>query len=115
MNLKTFTLVELCIVLSVIGILAIIIVPKITSTAKETNQKAHKFQRQFINTQLELYHFQNNTFPIPSGNLSAWTENFEDYFPQGVPTKDVYGYDWEINAHGQVNLDAMEAKHGKLE
>ncbi|MSR88674.1 MAG: hypothetical protein EXS67_03355 [Candidatus Margulisbacteria bacterium] len=115
MTKKNFTLVELCIVLSVIGILALIIVPKMASAATESKQKNHKSQRQFINAQLELYHFQNNTYPIPSGNLSTWSTHFEDYFPQGVPTKDVYGYDWEINAHGQVNLEAMEAKHGKLE
>ncbi|MBC8352935.1 MAG: type II secretion system protein [Planctomycetes bacterium] len=82
-----FSLLELLAVVTILGIIAVVVIPRIavsSSTAK-TNAQAQAVSE--INGALERYYFDNNSFP---GTLPVlWTATNPDgqrYFPDGTPT-----------------------------
>ena len=101
---------EMMIVVTIIGILASIVLPRFVATSKAADQSAHRAERQTINAQLELYFFQNSEFPV-SGNakLNVWDESKQSstYFPDGVPEKCNAGAEWKVNT-GRVVLTSHE-------
>jgi general secretion pathway protein G len=67
-----FTLVELLIVISVLGILAAIIVPMYTNASQKTRDSAVKTDLQKVRTQIEVYRSQHNDqLPAFTGESST--------------------------------------------
>lgn len=78
-NRRAFTLLELLVVVLIIGIIAMIVAPRVsvtTSTAEDAVQSHHLTQ---LNDLVELYHMDNESWPTALTDLSA-------YLPDGVPT-----------------------------
>lgn len=58
-NNKGFTLVEMLIVVTIIGILASIVLPRFSRNSQQAKHSAHKAQRMSINAQLTLWNFDH--------------------------------------------------------
>ncbi len=81
-NRKGFTLVELLIVVLILGALAAIAIPRITSSAYNAKANACAANMDTMNTQIELYAADNNgTYPA---DLEVITKS-TSYFPDGQP------------------------------
>lgn len=105
-----FTLMEMLIVVTIIGILAAIILPRFVTSSAAAKSSAYVAEKQTINSQLELFYFTVGAYPSAMTN-TAWTDaesgvNYTDYWPNGVPTSDVYGDPWDYDANlGRISED----------
>ena len=100
---KGFTLIELLIVVTILGILAAVILPRFTNSTANSMMRAHATEMQTINTQMELYAANNNidltqtalhlTTAASSnvagadsgfGNNTEWTNYFPDKATQAA-------------------------------
>jgi len=83
-----FTLIELLLVLVILGVLAAIVVPKLTGRTQEAKVTATKTQISSIKTALDLFEHDNGRFPSteeglgalvnnPGGNLTNWHKYME--------------------------------------
>ena len=92
---KGFTLIEILFVIVVIGILAAIVIPRLTETATTAREAACDANVSNVNTQVERWYFNNGSWP--ANDLSDIGAD-NDYFPDGVPTCPTTG-------GGSYNLD----------
>ena len=77
---KGFTLVELLIVVSILGVLATIALPRIMGRAKTAKINACKTNVALINSQLELYYQNKGEWPNFLTDLDD-----PNYFPDELP------------------------------
>jgi type II secretory pathway pseudopilin PulG len=91
------------IVVTIIGILASIVLPRFIATSSAADRAAHKADRGNLNKQLESYYFNTGSFAV-SGNLETWTSGYELYFPEGLPATCNKDVKWSIS-NGRVLLD----------
>lgn len=78
---KGLTLIELLIVVIILGALAAIAIPRITTSATTAKINACKTNVDTLNTVIEMYNVDNGSYP------SALTDVTSDvnYFPDGAP------------------------------
>lgn len=101
-NQDGFTLMEMLIVVTIIGILSAIILPRFITSSAAAKQSAYEAERQTINSQLELYYFHFGEYPSAMSNEGWGTgdENangridYQEFWPEGVPTADIYENPW---------------------
>ena len=97
-----FTLMEMLIVVTIIGVLAAIVLPRFVTSQAAARDAAYDAEKQTINSQVELYYFTNGVYPTAMTE-SEWsqhaTDGYLDYWPDGVPTSDVYGIAWVLDAN----------------
>lgn len=96
---KGFSLVELMVVLSVLGVLTIVIVPRVFGENDATKAAACHTYQGVIEIQAELW--MHNTGNWPSSNLADIGAS-TDYFPEGLPTCPVDGSAYTIDNTGRV-------------
>jgi prepilin-type N-terminal cleavage/methylation domain-containing protein len=78
-----FSLLELLAVVTILGIIAALIVPRIQSGADRTKESTCLHNRAEINITVERYYLHNNAWPANDlSDIGADT----DYFPDGLPT-----------------------------
>jgi len=70
-RLKGFTLIELLIVITIIGILAVALVPRITGGPAKARDASRKADLQQYATALEFYADDNSAYPNASGCLAT--------------------------------------------
>ncbi len=107
-----FTLMEMLIVVTIIGILSAIIIPRLQANINDTREARFDAERARINTQLELFNFLNNYYPLQMTN-EHWSNpesgcmcNYTYFFPEGVPTASVYGTPWNYdNILGRIPVE----------
>ncbi len=80
-NRKGLTLIELLIVVLILGALAAIAIPRITTSANTAKINACKTNVDTINTSIEMYYADTGSWPSSLTDVTADT----NYFPDGAP------------------------------
>ncbi|MEM9187400.1 MAG: prepilin-type N-terminal cleavage/methylation domain-containing protein [Planctomycetota bacterium] len=89
-----FTLMELLAVLAIIGIIATLTVPRVTTHIPVGEAAACHTNKAEIEVQAQLWKRVNGSFPSATLNSIG---NDLDYFPEGVPTCPVDGTAYTID------------------
>jgi prepilin-type N-terminal cleavage/methylation domain-containing protein len=92
---RGFSLLELLAVVTILGIIAAIIVPRVTTSSATAKTKVRDHHKATINAAVERYYIDNNVWP--ANNLSDIGGNV-NYFPGGIPTNPVDGTAYSLNA-----------------
>lgn len=105
-NSLGFTLMEMLIVVTIIGILAAIILPRFVTSSDSAKSAAKEAERQTINAQVELYQFQIGSYPTAMTE-AGWGGSSVSilYWPSGVPSADPFGVAWELDSTAHRILD----------
>jgi prepilin-type N-terminal cleavage/methylation domain-containing protein len=90
-----FSLLELLAVVTILGIIAAIIVPRVTVSSTTAKQKVRDHHKATINAAVERYYIDNEVWP--ANDLSDIGAN-ATYFPSGIPTNPVDGSAYSLNA-----------------
>ncbi|MEQ8846332.1 prepilin-type N-terminal cleavage/methylation domain-containing protein [Botrimarina sp.] len=90
---SAFSLMELLAVVTILGIIAAIIVPRVTTSSDAAKQKVDSHNRGTINSAIERYYIENGSWP--SANLTEL--DVPAYFPDGVPANPVDGSAYTMN------------------
>jgi type II secretion system protein G len=77
---KGFSLLELLAVVTILGIIAAIIVPRVTVSSDSAKDKVQAHQIATLNAAIERYYIDNNAWP------SALADLVPDFVPDGIPT-----------------------------
>jgi prepilin-type N-terminal cleavage/methylation domain-containing protein len=89
-----FSLLELLAVVTILGIIAAIIIPRVTISSDTAKQRVRDHHKATINAAVERYYIDNNAWP--AANLSDIGAD-TDYFPDGIPTNPVDGSAYSLN------------------
>jgi general secretion pathway protein G len=92
---KGFSLLELLAVVTILGIIAVVVVPRITVSAGTAKANADAQNKSEINSAVERWYFEKGTWP--ANNLSDIGAD-TNYFPNGIPTNPVNGASYTLNA-----------------
>jgi prepilin-type N-terminal cleavage/methylation domain-containing protein len=87
-----FSLLELLAVVTILGIIAVIVIPRVALSSAATKEKACFRNKAEINRAIERYYFNNGSWPA---NLSDI--NTPGDFPDGIPTCPTSGGAYTIN------------------
>jgi general secretion pathway protein G len=90
-----FSLLELLAVVTILGIIAAIIVPRVTVSSNTAKTKVRDHHKATINAAVERFYVDTNTWP--ANDLSDIAGNV-NYFPDGVPTNPVDNSAYSLNA-----------------
>ena len=90
-----FSLLELLAVVTILGIIAAIIVPRVTVSSDNAKQKVRDHHKATINAAVERYYV--NTGGWPANDLSDIGVDV-NYFPDGIPTNPVDSSSYTLNA-----------------
>lgn len=96
-----FTLLELLIVIVIIGILALLIIPNITSAPKKARDTQRKTDMRAIQKGLEEYFTSSNVYPATTGALTSGTTPIMKTVPvdpKGTTSPGVYVYNYTPSA-----------------
>ena len=94
LNKKAFTLVELLFVILIAGLLAGLLIPKLSNTSDAAKESVNKQNIAIINSQVERWYIEKGEFP---------EDDLSDigidplYFPEGIPTNPVDGSSYELD------------------
>ena len=114
-----FTLVEIMVVVVILGILAVLIVPRVLGRSDEARQAAAKHDIATIMQSLKLYHLDNGRYPTNDQGLQALVAkpssapvppNWKPYLDK-VP-KDPWGNTYEYlspGVHGEIDVFSLGA------
>ena len=94
LNASAFSLMELLAVIAIFGVLAVLIVPRLSNHQVTSNKAACYANQGDIELQVKLWKRTNGTYP--AANLSDIGAN-TTYFPSGVPVCPVDGTAYTIN------------------
>lgn len=92
-----FTLLELLIVIVIIGILALLIIPNITSAPKKARDTQRKTDTRAIQKGLEEYFTSNNAYPTTTAALSAGVTPIMKTVPTDPKNTGVYVYTYTFD------------------
>ena len=90
-----FSLLELLAVVTILGIIAAIIVPRVTVSSSNAKEKVRAHHKATINSAVERYYIDNNSWPADDLNDIAADTN---YFPDGLPVDPVSGSAYSLNS-----------------
>ncbi|QDU57122.1 competence type IV pilus major pilin ComGC [Aeoliella mucimassa] len=77
-----FSLMELLAVVTILGIIAAIVVPRVSVSSATAKQKVHEHNKATINSAVERYYIETGSWP--ADDLSDIGAN-TNYFPDGIP------------------------------
>ncbi|MEO0531421.1 MAG: prepilin-type N-terminal cleavage/methylation domain-containing protein [Planctomycetota bacterium] len=96
---RGFSLMELLAVVTILGIIAAIIVPRVTTSAETAKQKTCNHNCAHIASAVERYRQETDNWP--SANLVE-LDGVHDYFPDGIPTCPVSGNAYKLDTTGDL-------------
>jgi prepilin-type N-terminal cleavage/methylation domain-containing protein len=88
-----FSLLELLAVITIIGFLASVIIPRVTLSSNTAKEKTSFHNRSQINLEVESYAFKNRALPTSISDIDTL-----DVFPGGIPRCPVSGAPYTLNA-----------------
>lgn len=77
-----FSLMELLAVVTILGIIAAIIVPRVSVSSSTAKTKVDSHNRATINSAIERYYIEQGAWPASLAALG----NDTNYFPEGIPS-----------------------------
>ncbi len=92
---RGFSLLELLAVVTILGIIAAIIVPRVAVSSTTAKQKVRDHHKATINAAVERYYIDTGVWP--ANDLSDIAANV-NYFPSGIPTNPVDSSAYTLNA-----------------
>jgi len=75
-NKKGFTLIELLVVIAIIGLLSTLAVVALGSARKKANDSKRLADVKQVQTALELYYTDNNSYPTTTAQVNLGTGNY---------------------------------------
>jgi prepilin-type N-terminal cleavage/methylation domain-containing protein len=90
-----FSLMELLAVVTILGIIAAIIVPRVAVSSDTAKAKVNAHNKATINAAVERWYIEKGTWPADNMADIAADAN---YFPEGVPTNPVSGAAYSLNS-----------------
>ncbi len=85
---------ELLAVVTILGIIAAIIVPRVTTSSDTAKARVNEHNKGTINSAIERYYIETGSWP--STNLSEL--DVVTYFPDGIPTNPIDNSAYAMNA-----------------
>jgi general secretion pathway protein G len=92
---RGFSLLELMAVVVILGIIAALIVPRVSVSSDTAKAKVNLHCKATINSAVERWYVEKGTWP--ANNLSDISADL-NYFPSGLPTNPVDGTAYTLNA-----------------
>jgi prepilin-type N-terminal cleavage/methylation domain-containing protein len=92
---RGFSLLELLAVVTILGIIAAIIVPRVTFSTDAAKLRVRDHHKATINSAVERWYISNNTWPALDLTDIAADIN---YFPEGIPANPVDSTAYTLNA-----------------
>jgi len=93
-RVAAFSLIELLAVVTILGIIAAIILPRVTTTTSVAEEKTCYHNRGQINSLVEQYYMNEGSWPATNlGDIGSDV----NYFPQGIPTCPVSGQPYRLD------------------
>jgi general secretion pathway protein G len=90
-----FSLIELLAVVTILGIIAAIIVPRVSVSTDMAKQQVDASNKATLNSAVERWYIDTGAWPAADlSDIGADT----DYFPDGIPTNPVDGSAYTLNA-----------------
>ena len=92
---RGFSLLELLAVVTILGIIAVVVVPRISVSSAKAKTEANKQNKAEINSAVERGYFEKGSYPADDlTDIAADTT----YFPNGLPTNPVDGSVYTLNS-----------------
>jgi len=91
-----FSLLELLAVVTILGIIAAVVIPRVSVSADTAKTNANKQNIAEINSAVERWYFEKGSWP--ASNLSDIGAD-ANYFPNGVPANPTGGAAYSLNAN----------------
>ncbi|MGL4512039.1 MAG: competence type IV pilus major pilin ComGC [Lacipirellulaceae bacterium] len=88
-----FSLMELLAVVTILGIIAAIIVPRVTSSSDTAKQKVNAHNKGTINAAIERYYIEVGSWP----SATMAEINVPAYFPDGIPVNPITNAAYTMN------------------
>ncbi len=89
-----FSLLELLAVVTILGIIAAIIIPRVTVSSDTAKQRVRDHHKATINASVERYYIDNGSWPLD--NLTDIGADV-NYFPDGIPANPVDNSAYSLN------------------
>ncbi len=95
---KGFTLVEVLLVVVILGLLAMVAIPRFVQSGTTAKANTCQANVSLLNSQIELYAVtHDNTYPADQAEFGALILNNTDLFPDGAP-ECPYGATYQYSA-----------------
>jgi prepilin-type N-terminal cleavage/methylation domain-containing protein len=92
---RGFSLLELLAVVTILGIIAVVVIPRISVSSATAKSNANNQNKAEINSAVERWYFEKGSWPANDlSDIGADT----GYFPAGLPTNPVDGSAYSLNA-----------------
>jgi prepilin-type N-terminal cleavage/methylation domain-containing protein len=88
-----FSLLELLAVITILGIIALVVIPRIATSSATAKENACFQNKAEINSAVERFFFDTGALPANIANV-----NSSNYFPDGIPVCPVSGAAYALDA-----------------
>jgi general secretion pathway protein G len=92
---KGFSLLELLAVVTILGIIAVVVLPRISVSANTAKQQADRQNKAEINSAVERWYFDKGTWPADDLTDIGADAN---YFPAGIPVNPTNNAAYSLNS-----------------
>tara|TARA_B100000700_G_C14234335_1_gene485120 strand:+ start:144 stop:491 length:348 start_codon:yes stop_codon:yes gene_type:complete len=108
------TILEILVFLVVAGIVATLIVPRFFQSEANSEEGYYRAEKQTVHSQLELFYFRFSRYPeamtepgwgLGDADGNGVSPDWQEYWPDGVPTRNVYGQVWNYDPEAGRIID----------